>query len=119
MDRIWYSFLLLYLIVTAVDYLWIELLILAGATVFYSIWTHSTFSSPKHAQSSSPTAISLLYPSSSATQQTTPSSPRVHDGREHRRSSTVACIMPQKTDFGFIWMSVPKNYRCILNLVNK
>ncbi|RDB26086.1 Dolichol kinase sec59 [Hypsizygus marmoreus] len=98
----------------AVTNAWIvkELLTLSVVVVLYSLWTHSTLSHPKQNLSTSAPSPSLLTPSalsSQSTQQPIPSSPRLADHKELRRNSTPAAS--QKSDFGFIWMSVPKNYR--------
>ncbi|KAG6850685.1 hypothetical protein H0H93_009843 [Arthromyces matolae] len=86
--------------------LWIvkELLFFSLAVVLYSLWTHSnlTYSQPltssPYSSSSSPSPTITRPP---------PLSPRAADTKG--RNSSL--ITTPKTDFGFIWMTVPKNYR--------
>ncbi|KAF5382069.1 hypothetical protein D9615_004280 [Tricholomella constricta] len=89
--------------------MWIvkELLIFSLAVVLYSLWTHSTLSHLETVTSSPTTSVSLLPPSLSSKANSSP--PRPSEGRDSRRNS--ALVTAPKTDFGFIWMSVPKNYR--------
>ncbi|KAG6909936.1 hypothetical protein DXG01_014205 [Tephrocybe rancida] len=92
--------------------LWIvkELLIFSLAVVLYSLWTHSNFS---HPQPNAPphNSISLSTPSSPCSPPTKPPSPSPPppDARDYKRNSSL--VTATKTDFGFIWMTVPKNYR--------
>ncbi|KAG5634009.1 hypothetical protein H0H81_003898, partial [Sphagnurus paluster] len=88
---------------TAYYNIWIvkELLIFSLAVVLYSLWTHTTLSNPKSAARSPAISVSLL--------KSTSSPPRLNEGRDSRR--TTAVVTAPKTDFGFIWMTVPKNYR--------
>jgi hypothetical protein len=85
-----------------------ELCCLGSASLFYIIWAHSTLSIPKTnaASLTSLSPISLLQPTQT---QRRPLSPRLAELREHRRSTPP--IQTKKADFGFIWMSVPKNFR--------
>ena len=74
----------------------LELSFLVVASLIYIIWAH-TSSSPPH-------LVSPLPPD-------TPTHPtRSLEGRESRRHSTPPTTT-SKNHFGFIWMSVPKNYR--------
>ncbi|GLB40520.1 putative dolichol kinase [Lyophyllum shimeji] len=87
--------------------LWIvkELLIFSIVVVLYSLWTHSTVSHLRSRVSVSTNSASSSQPPSSASQPTRLAT----ETRDSRRHS--ALVTAPKTDFGFIWMTVPKNYR--------
>ncbi|KAE9408409.1 hypothetical protein BT96DRAFT_954008 [Gymnopus androsaceus JB14] len=75
------------------DYnLWVltELHLLTGAAVLYILW---------------------LVSSQSTTKQPNPNTepPPWSSGRDYKKNTPL--LLRKKTDFGFIWMSVPKNYR--------
>ncbi|KAK0235807.1 hypothetical protein EDD85DRAFT_928699 [Armillaria nabsnona] len=78
-----------------------ELQMLIAISLLYIMWTHSSISlgaaALKH-QVTSPISISL-----------SPSVLRPADGRSPRRNSSWDSS--KKSDFAFLWMSVPKNYR--------
>ncbi|KAJ8692828.1 dolichol kinase [Pleurotus ostreatus] len=91
------------------DILWasIELWLLSIASFIYIIWAHTSIS--KHPSVSaalpklisfSPLALRFHYTNSGG---------RPTDVRETKRSPAPPVV--RKSDFGFIWMSVPKNYR--------
>ena len=88
----------------------LELLILSVTVVFYSIWTHSALLNLRISSSSSSSPSSSSQPSpSQSTQYSVTLSPRSNDHRESKRGNALP--QPEKNDFGFIWMTVPKNYR--------
>ncbi|KAJ8474053.1 hypothetical protein ONZ45_g16077 [Pleurotus djamor] len=84
----------------------LELWILAIASFVYIIWAHSSVSKNASVSKASPSLVSFC-----------PLSVRFHyhtlslrpDSRDKRNSVPPSKI--RKSDFGFIWMSVPKNYR--------
>ncbi len=88
---------------SAYSYPFIELQMLIAISLLYIMWTHSSISlgaaALKH-QVTSPISISL-----------SPSVLRPADGRSPRRNSSWDSS--KKSDFAFLWMSVPKNYRCV------
>lgn len=89
-----------------------ELYSLIIASFAYIVWAHSSFYS--HTATSTP--ISSSPTPSSPHQFHYPPSPRNPEALERdisRRSSTIP-MAAKKNDFGFIWMSVPKNYRYVL-----
>ncbi|KAF9484335.1 hypothetical protein BDN70DRAFT_910722 [Pholiota conissans] len=79
-----------------------ELRTLSAASSLYLIWIHSTIANAKKTDSkplSTSTAGTVIA-------SVRPGSPRIPDGKRH-------APLPNwnKSDFGYIWMSVPKNYR--------
>ncbi|EIN03707.1 hypothetical protein PUNSTDRAFT_139242 [Punctularia strigosozonata HHB-11173 SS5] len=78
-----------------------ELLGLFAITVVYLIWTRCIITS------------TLVYPPPPPQPPARPQSPRVPDFRESRRGNSLPIQLPvvRQEFFGFIWMSVPKNYR--------
>ncbi|KAF8802541.1 hypothetical protein BYT27DRAFT_7341419 [Phlegmacium glaucopus] len=81
-----------------------ELQLLSFASFLYIIWTHTTISYVKNA--STPGRDAVPMPSTSSAR---PASPRLVDGRESRKHSSS--LVWNKNNFGYVWMSVPKNYR--------
>ena len=80
----------------------LELLLLVAASLIYIVWSHTSSSSLPATSSSPPDAPSVpLHPHVVQ---------RPPDSREGRRHATSPMVMNK--NFGFIWMSVPKNYRC-------
>uniref|UniRef100_A0A0W0F7P5 dolichol kinase n=1 Tax=Moniliophthora roreri TaxID=221103 RepID=A0A0W0F7P5_MONRR len=86
--------------------LWIltELQCLIGITVLYMLWAHNSLTSNLSSIPSSEP------PDISPTPMRRPASPRISESREQRRSPP-SYLSRKKSDFGFVWMSVPKNYR--------
>jgi hypothetical protein len=85
-----------------------ELRILALLSLVYFIWTHSTLATP------APYTLQLNKdsPASSTATLNRPGSPRNFEGKDARKASTPLSTV-DKSDFGYIWMSVPKNYRSV------
>lgn len=87
------------------DFPFPELYFLGFSSFLYILWTHSLV-----------TKVSIVPPPpsplpSNPSRSLRPSSPRVPDIRENKRNPPP--LVPKKTDFGFVWMSVPKNYRFV------
>lgn len=72
-----------------------ELHLLTGAAVFYILWLVNSITSTKQPNPSIPAKR--------------PSSPKMSEGRDSKKHTPL--LLRKKTDFGFVWMSVPKNYR--------
>ncbi|THV02843.1 hypothetical protein K435DRAFT_748744 [Dendrothele bispora CBS 962.96] len=77
---------------------------LAGASILYMLWVHNSIISSKSTDTSRP----VVQPQNPSVSRR-PGSPRIFDGREQRRTQTL--IPRKKIDFGYVWMTVPKNYR--------
>ncbi|KAF8150767.1 hypothetical protein B0H34DRAFT_801693 [Crassisporium funariophilum] len=80
-----------------------ELQILSFVSFIYLVWTHTTYSSTIYANTRDP--VSILAASSSAR----PAFFTPPDGKDSRRQPSMTGS--NKSDFGYVWMSVPKNYR--------
>ncbi|CAA7266925.1 unnamed protein product [Cyclocybe aegerita] len=83
----------------------IELQVLSSASFVYLIWTHSTLSNnevapPPHRESVSSTVTAAYL------NNTRPASPRLSENPRRQPPPPW-----DTSDFGFVWMSVPKNYR--------
>ncbi|KAF4597454.1 hypothetical protein EYR40_007913 [Pleurotus pulmonarius] len=91
------------------DILWasIELWLLSIASFIYIIWAHASISKHPSVSAASPKLISFS-PLALRFHYTT-SGGRSTDLKETKRSPAPPVV--RKSDFGFIWMSVPKNYR--------
>ncbi|KAF8896215.1 hypothetical protein BD779DRAFT_1608537 [Infundibulicybe gibba] len=88
----------------------LELYYLIIFSLLYTLWAQSTLVSPSDVlppSTSSPGPMSLPPPSPS--NPIRPLSPRVPETRDQKRNNSTNTTL--KTDFGYIWMSVPKNYR--------
>jgi hypothetical protein len=81
-----------------------ELQILSAISFLYIIWTHSTLSNVKNPPLS-PQGIVLGTPALFVPNR--PASPRLPEGNRRQPSPAIWT----KRDFGYVWMSVPKNYR--------
>ncbi|CAL1716843.1 unnamed protein product [Somion occarium] len=78
----------------------IEISLLIIASVIYCLYTRVSFSKA---------TVPLPVPQ---TPSTRPDSPRSFDTRENRRGSHLISAAPPKIEeTGFVWMTVPKNYR--------
>jgi hypothetical protein len=84
-----------------------ELQLLSSASFLYIIWTHTTISHVNDGSAPTRDGVSLASTSS----LTRPASPRLADVREPRKHSLPPLV--NKNNFGYVWMSVPKNYRCV------
>ncbi|KAK7044176.1 dolichol kinase [Paramarasmius palmivorus] len=73
-------------------------------TVLYMLWAHISLTSNVPPAPSEPPDISPTVPVRRS------ASPRVPEGREQRRNP-ASYLTRKKSEFGFIWMTVPKNYR--------
>ncbi|KAJ3535318.1 hypothetical protein NMY22_g6544 [Coprinellus aureogranulatus] len=83
------------------DWQALELRVLAFLSTLYFIWAHSSpISSPKES-----------VPSLSSTVLNRPGSPRHFDAKSDARKVAIPLNTINKSGFGYIWMSVPKNYR--------
>src|SRR5215510_14807139 len=79
-----------------------EIVTLIIVSFIYTLWTHTSTSTSSFSPITNPQPSKLLCPSS----------PKSQEGRESKRNSNSAhLVTPKKAEFGFIWMSVPKNYR--------
>lgn len=76
-----------------------EIDILVIACIIYVIWSHSAF--VKKVPTSPPSDVDDVRAPS----------PRI-EPRENRRSGGLRSFS-NRTHFGFVWMSVPKNFRCV------
>ncbi|KIK62538.1 hypothetical protein GYMLUDRAFT_242694 [Collybiopsis luxurians FD-317 M1] len=87
--------------------LWVltELHLLAGAAVLYILWLANSLTSSKQFNPPS----SNTEPVSAGSLPKRPSSPRIPESRESKRNAPL--LLRKRADFGFVWMSVPKNYR--------
>ena len=85
-----------------------ELQLLSFASFLYIIWTHTTISHVNNGSASTRDTTSIASTSS----LTRPASPRLSDVREPRKHSLP--LLWNKNNFGYVWMSVPKNYRFVL-----
>lgn len=83
-----------------------ELRILVGLSLSYLIWIHTSLVQPAVSSSSSNKKTNISVYSTSA--QIRPASPRLP---ENRRQPLSTASTLNKSDFGYVWMSVPKNYR--------
>ncbi|KAJ7593538.1 hypothetical protein C8J56DRAFT_500602 [Mycena floridula] len=68
------------------------------SSLLYVLWTHNSITNVASQASKSLSMKPLQRPAS----------PRIMEARDRRPPVT---LVPDKTDFSFIWMSVPKNYR--------
>lgn len=77
-------------------------------SIIYLTWTHlSYFSLPKPMAASLPARLQ-----SRSRNRYRSSSPQVSKTREGRRPTVTFNTFPiRKDDFGYVWMTVPKNYR--------
>lgn len=77
----------------------LELQILSAASLMYIMWTHST----------------LLYHHETSKNVQNPKSPlsslHLRNSETNRRNQVTSLNPNSKSDFGYVWMSVPKNYR--------
>ncbi|KAF9532582.1 hypothetical protein CPB83DRAFT_880691 [Crepidotus variabilis] len=82
----------------------IELQLLSAVSLIYIVWTHSTIS--YHDKN----ITNIRSPTTSVFTQlsSTPVSRNVEFNRRHQLMAPIAA---SKSDFGYVWMSVPKNYR--------
>ncbi|KAF5392340.1 hypothetical protein D9757_001518 [Collybiopsis confluens] len=87
--------------------LWVltELHLLASAAVLYILWLTNSLTGSKQSN----TLLSNSEPLSAGSFTKRPSSPRIFEGRESKKNAPL--LPRRKADFGFVWMSVPKNYR--------
>ena len=74
-----------------------ELQALSAVSFAYIIWAHSIFSFNTNAVSEVPVSTAAPTP--------------VALGRPDNRRPISPVLLAAKRDFGFVWMSVPKNYR--------
>ncbi|KAJ3997165.1 hypothetical protein F5050DRAFT_1880720 [Lentinula boryana] len=83
--------------------LWVltELHLLAGAAALYIMWLSNSLISSK-------TNNSSLLPDLPSKR---PASPRIPEPRETNLRKRTPLLFRKKADFGFVWMSVPRNYR--------
>ncbi|KAA1467328.1 hypothetical protein DENSPDRAFT_792529 [Dentipellis sp. KUC8613] len=87
----------------------IELSLLTLGSLIYIIWTHFTTTTiPATTSSESPYSSSA---SNSTSAPHRPSSPRVYEHRELKRTHPSLSTLSRKDSFGYVWMTVPKNYR--------
>ncbi|KAJ4480082.1 hypothetical protein J3R30DRAFT_3288561 [Lentinula aciculospora] len=89
--------------------LWVltELHLLAGAAVLYILWLSNSLisSKPIHSPASN---IETAAPGLASKR---PSSPRAPETRDANFKKNAPLLLRRKPDFGFVWMSVPRNYR--------
>ena len=85
-----------------------ELQLLSFASFLYVIWTHTTVTHVNDRSEPNRETVSIASTSS----LTRPSSPRLVDVKEPRKHPLPP--LWNKNNFGYVWMSVPKNYRCVL-----
>ena len=87
-------------------YMHIELALLVIASIVYCTWTRVSW-----------IRISPSLPERPPTPPSRPSSPRLPEGREGRRplqpQSLSNVAAPRSRDTGYVWMTVPKNYRYV------
>ncbi|KAF5367129.1 hypothetical protein D9758_003996 [Tetrapyrgos nigripes] len=85
--------------------LWIltETHTLAGASILYMLWLHNTIMTSKSPE------MQRVIPSSNPSNRR-PGSPRISEQREQKRSH-ILIPKSKRSDFGYVWMTVPKNYR--------
>ncbi|KAJ3828227.1 hypothetical protein F5880DRAFT_1531880 [Lentinula raphanica] len=83
--------------------LWIltELHLLAGAAALYILWLSNSLSYSRPNNKISP-------PTSSSRR---PPSPKIPENRDVNSKKNAPLLLRKKADFGFVWMSVPRNYR--------
>ncbi|KAF9000612.1 hypothetical protein BDQ17DRAFT_656459 [Cyathus striatus] len=79
-----------------------ELEVLCLVSFVYMIWTHSTFGSLTLTTTQQDPSI-IAYPTAPSPGLSSPRS------MESKRNTTV--VFSNKANFGYVWMSVPKNYR--------
>jgi hypothetical protein len=85
----------------------LELYLLSAASFLYIMWAHTTSPSPLAPASSSPAVTSVPL------QPPPVKLPEVREPRRHSTPLTAA----SRNNLGFIWMSVPKNYRCEIRIL--
>ncbi|KAI0661565.1 hypothetical protein C8Q70DRAFT_663481 [Cubamyces menziesii] len=82
----------------------IELALLVVASIIYCTWTRVSW-----------TRTQTTLPERPPTPPSRPASPRYLDGRENRRPNNntlnLSNAAARRRDTGFVWMTVPKNYR--------
>ncbi|KAH7873464.1 hypothetical protein F5879DRAFT_809358 [Lentinula edodes] len=89
--------------------LWVltELHCLVGATVLYVLWLSNSLISSK----ANPfTSLNVDAAAPSLTSKR-PSSPRIPETRDSNLKKNAPLLLRKRADFGFVWMSVPRNYR--------
>lgn len=79
-----------------------ELRMVASLSTLYFIWAHSSFL---------PTKALDATPIPNVPNR--PGSPRQFESRVDARRAAAPLNVVDKSNFGYIWMSVPKNYRCV------
>lgn len=85
----------------------LELHCLVGATVLYVLWLSNSLISSKANPFTSLNADAAA-PSMTSKR---PSSPRIPETRDSNFKRNVPLLLRKRADFGFVWMSVPRNYR--------
>ncbi|KAL0954641.1 hypothetical protein HGRIS_003594 [Hohenbuehelia grisea] len=83
----------------------LELCLLCVVSFLYIIWSHSSMSWHDDASKIMPGSPATVRPQSPSSKSTWSS-----DARDTKRQ-TMSSTLGRKSDFNFIWMSVPKNYR--------
>ncbi|KAH9481646.1 Dolichol kinase EVAN [Psilocybe cubensis] len=93
----------------------LELRILSAVSSLYMLWVHSTFTFTSTTTNTTPTPTTSLKSHTSALSAPSvplrPASPRLGDASRGGSGRQAAPTSYDKSDFGYVWMSVPKNYR--------
>lgn len=84
-----------------------ELRILTCLSTLYFIWTNSRLMTDIYV-----TKDPNAYSQTTSGALNRPESPRSFEGKDTRKTSTPLTSV-DKGGLGYIWMSVPKNYRCV------